>query len=277
MIKNKPLVSICIPTYKSALMLESCLKSIQNQSYQSIEIIIVDADSHDATREIANKYHVAKFLKSKKALLGARNLGVKKAKGIYTLLLDSDQILGKDTLISAVRLFKNFDMLILEESVYEIKTLLQKLINFDKKLIHSVSNIDPVRGAVLPRFYKTSLLLEAFTHIGVDIIENVGGQDHAIIYYEAWQLSQKVGILKNAVEHQEPKSFLTLWRKMYRWGYTSKDAHYGKYKLFLSKKENFRTGLFRKGLVKASLASMFLLIFKGIPYKLGHLQARLNL
>lgn len=51
-----PLVSIIIPTYNSAKTLEICLQAIKAQSYQNIEIIVVDNNSLDETKEIAQKY-----------------------------------------------------------------------------------------------------------------------------------------------------------------------------------------------------------------------------
>jgi len=51
-----PLVSIIIPTYNSARTLEQCLISIVAQDYKDIEIIVVDNNSTDTTKEIAQKY-----------------------------------------------------------------------------------------------------------------------------------------------------------------------------------------------------------------------------
>lgn len=51
-----PLISIIIPTKNSALTLEDCLVSLKHQSYENIEIIVIDNHSIDATPEIAKKY-----------------------------------------------------------------------------------------------------------------------------------------------------------------------------------------------------------------------------
>lgn len=53
---NIPLVSVIIPTYNSARTLETTLKSIKKQTYQNIEIIVVDNNSKDTTKKIAEKY-----------------------------------------------------------------------------------------------------------------------------------------------------------------------------------------------------------------------------
>ena len=53
---ENPLVSVIIPTYKSSRTLEKCLESIKNQTYKNIEIIVVDNNSTDNTKEIAKKF-----------------------------------------------------------------------------------------------------------------------------------------------------------------------------------------------------------------------------
>ena len=53
---TQPLVSIIVPTYNSEKFLEGCLESIQKQTYSHIELIVVDNNSKDNTKEIARKY-----------------------------------------------------------------------------------------------------------------------------------------------------------------------------------------------------------------------------
>jgi glycosyltransferase involved in cell wall biosynthesis len=49
-------VSVIIPTYNSSRTLEQCLISIQKQDYQDIEIIVVDNNSSDTTKSIAERF-----------------------------------------------------------------------------------------------------------------------------------------------------------------------------------------------------------------------------
>ena len=81
-------VSINIPTYNSEETIKLCLDSIEKQTYKNIEIIIVDGGSKDGTLSIAKNYG-AKVFVYRKALLGARDLGVRKSKGKYVLFLDT--------------------------------------------------------------------------------------------------------------------------------------------------------------------------------------------
>ena len=51
-------LSIIIPTYNSEKDLDKTLKSIVNQSFKDVEILIIDGESKDKTVEIAKKYQV---------------------------------------------------------------------------------------------------------------------------------------------------------------------------------------------------------------------------
>ena len=134
------------------------------------------------------------------------------------------------------------------EDVYSNRTFVEKLFHYDRILIHSVKDFSPYTGVMLPRVYKKQLLCAAFSAMPVQALEKIGGQDHAIIYYEAWKISQRVELVLAAVKHIEPANIIAVWRKFYRWGYTSKDAHLGEYKELIQKKERFRKGMFKPGL-----------------------------
>lgn len=94
------LVSIIIPTYNSEKFLEETILSIMNQSYQNIEIIIIDGCSKDGTIDIINKYknHLGYFISEKDSgQSNAINKGFKVAKGDIVTWLGSDDVLYTDT------------------------------------------------------------------------------------------------------------------------------------------------------------------------------------
>lgn len=269
---NKPLVTISIPTYNSELFIRRCLESIANQTYKNIEINIVDGNSSDKTIEIASEY-TKNIITYPGALLEARYKGLLVANGEYILLLDSDQILEKTAIELAVKLIETekLDMLVFGEDVFKKDNFIEKLFHYDRLLIHAVKDFNPMTSVMLPRFYKTDYLKKAMATIPEKIREKVGGQDHAIIYFEMWKFSQKVSLLPDAVKHIEPNSLKVIWKKFYRWGATSVEAKYGPYEDFLNQKESFRKGMWKKGFIIASFASILLLIIKGVPYKLGQI------
>ena len=92
---NNPIVSVIVPTYNSALYLEGCLRSIKEQSYENIELIVVDNNSKDNTKEIAQKFtdNVYNHGPERSA---QRNFGVNKSKGAFLLIIDSDMVLSSE-------------------------------------------------------------------------------------------------------------------------------------------------------------------------------------
>lgn len=272
------LVTITIPTLNSGKFLQYCLDAIKNQTYKNIEINIIDGVSKDNTVEIAKKYDVKKIKIYDGSLLQARYEGVRWAKGDYILILDSDQILEFDVIERAVDMaeIQGLDMLAFEEEGVRAGTLIEKLFEADRKLINKVNDLSPLTGVIMPRFFRAKLLKKAYGNIPSEMFPNTGGPDHAIVYYESWLLSKKVGILPNAVRHIEPSTFRQLWKKFYRWGYTSVDAYLGPYHNLMVQKERFRTGLFNRGLMKESIGSIVLLLLKGIPFKVGYYKGKLE-
>ena len=113
--KNE-LVSILLPTYNSQKYLEQCLKSIVNQSYKNIELIIVDNKSTDNTLKIidtfSQKLNIFVYQYEANNLSKALNYGISKSNGIYIARLDSDDIINKHRIIKQVKSLINNNELI---------------------------------------------------------------------------------------------------------------------------------------------------------------------
>lgn len=95
-------VSVIIPTKNSARTLEACLKSIKNQSYKNIQLIVVDNNSTDNTKEIAQKYADKVFNQGPERSAQV-NFGVGQANGEYVYKVDSDFILDKEVAEQCVK------------------------------------------------------------------------------------------------------------------------------------------------------------------------------
>ena len=94
--------SIIVPVYNVEKYLEKCLKSIQNQTYDNFEVIIVNDGSTDLSKEIINVFeedHRFKgFYKENGGLSDARNYGIKYTTGDFLLFIDSDDYIDKNLL-----------------------------------------------------------------------------------------------------------------------------------------------------------------------------------
>jgi glycosyltransferase involved in cell wall biosynthesis len=168
-------VSIIVPTKNSSNFLEDCLRSIKNQSYDNIELVVVDNFSTDNTKLIATEYtdNVYSIGPERSA---QRNFGARKSNGDYLLFVDSDMRLSEDVVSSCIRTIG--------------------------------SNIRR-GGVIVPEesfgvgFWAQCKKLERSFYIGIDWIEaarffdryafrNVGGYDEGMISGEDWDLSQRI-------------------------------------------------------------------------------------
>ena len=108
--ERKPLISIIIPNYNYGRYLREAIDSALSQAYNNIEVIVVDDGSTDNSKDIIATYkkHIHSiYLSQNKGLGGARNAGLKEAKGDYILLLDSDDWLFSEAVDGLVDGFKN--------------------------------------------------------------------------------------------------------------------------------------------------------------------------
>ena len=111
---GNPMVSIIVPVYNGEKSIERCIRSIQNQSYTNIEVIVVNDGSTDHTEKVIKKYveEDARFHYIKKDNTGvsdSRNIGMASAKGEYFQFVDGDDWLVKRATEEFVRTAQLYD------------------------------------------------------------------------------------------------------------------------------------------------------------------------
>ena len=89
---EKPLISVIVPIYKVEDYLERCVKSIVNQTYNYLEIILVDDGSPDNCPQLCDEWaekdnRIKVIHKENGGLSDARNAGMKIATGEYIIAL----------------------------------------------------------------------------------------------------------------------------------------------------------------------------------------------
>lgn len=104
----KPTISIIIPTYNRANLLEGLLQRLLAQSDQPDEIIVVDDHSTDNTSEIVSRYatqndHLVYTLNDGKHLAAGRQTGLKMARSDYVGFIDDDVIIESNDFIKKLR------------------------------------------------------------------------------------------------------------------------------------------------------------------------------
>lgn len=206
--KTKPLVSVLVHTKNSERTIKKHLQSIKEQTYNSIEIIMVDNNSSDNTVNIAKRM-IRKIYIYGPERSAQRNFAAKKASGEYYLVPDSDMILDKNIVYDCIQ-----------------------LVTRDAK----------IKAVIIPEkniskgFWSKCKALERECYIGDNTIEaarffekkafwEMGAYDEALTGPEDWDLPQKIkskyktGRIKSLILHDEGEvALLTLAHKKHYYG-----------------------------------------------------------
>ncbi len=109
------MVSVIIPTYNRAGYLKEALISILSQTYNDLEIIVIDDDSNDNTSEIVLKLNSEKifyFKQNKIGIIGKlRNIGIKKSKYDIIAFCDDDDIWEPEKLEKQMKYIDKYDLI----------------------------------------------------------------------------------------------------------------------------------------------------------------------
>ena len=97
---DTPKISLIIPTYNCAFYLKRCIISALDQTYDNMEIIVVDDGSTDDTKNVVRSFgdSVHYIFQKNRGLAGARNTGIKASKGDYLAFLDADDYFDKENI-----------------------------------------------------------------------------------------------------------------------------------------------------------------------------------
>lgn len=117
-------VSIIVPIYNAEEYLEECLDSIINQTYQNIEIILINDGSKDNSGEICERYQnqdtrIITFHNDNHGVSYSRNCGIKISSGQYILFVDCDDTIDETYVEKLMKPIKqqNYDLVLCEINI----------------------------------------------------------------------------------------------------------------------------------------------------------------
>lgn len=187
------LVSVIIATKNEEKNIENCLKSVENQTYpqKNIEIIVVDNNSPDRTKEIARSYTNLIFDCGPERS-AQRNFGVNKSKGEWFIYLDADMTLSEDVV-------KECAEIIMDNS---------KLVAlYIPEIITGVSFWNKVRN--FERSFYNGTVIDGARFINKEAFKKIQGFDENLYAFEDWDLDNKLkkigefSIIKSPIFHNE--------------------------------------------------------------------------
>jgi cellulose synthase/poly-beta-1,6-N-acetylglucosamine synthase-like glycosyltransferase len=108
------MISVIIPAYNEATTIGRCLAALSHQTVprNSYEIIVVDGNSHDRTREIAAEYADLIFIQTSERVPGARNDGFLRAKYDIVATTDADCVVAPNWIEQISRSFQDRDVVL---------------------------------------------------------------------------------------------------------------------------------------------------------------------
>lgn len=204
-----PKISIVSPIYNRGKYVQRFIKSIQNQSFKDIELILIDDFSNDNTNLLIKKYLLEDKRiiliqnKKNKGTFASRNLGSLKSKGQYIMFPDPDDILEKNCLRYFYSLAKKNEYELIRFNIY----LGKKKIYFGKHILHLPSKpiyqpelstylfyakkyIFQVDFNVSNKFIKREALIRALNCISNDLFLYITRFEDGILNYLLYRVSK---------------------------------------------------------------------------------------
>ena len=167
------LVTIVVPVYKVEKYIDRCIKSILNQTYKNLEIILVDDGSPDNCGKICENYaqkdkRIKVVHKENGGLSDARNAGISISNGKYISFIDSDDYIDPEYIELLYKTIKKdkSDMAISSHKViYENGTVLEKATKEEsilkpKEVLKRILYDDGIDLSAWAKLYKIELFKE---------------------------------------------------------------------------------------------------------------------
>lgn len=141
LITHHSLLSVIIPNWNGAKFLPVCCDALARQSYQNLEIIVVDNASHDGSQElIKTRYPEVNLIElpENRGFTGACNAGIKAAGGEFIALLNNDTEVDSNWALAVIDAFNRHP---------EVGSVASKMLLFDKRdYIHTAGDFFTTNG-----------------------------------------------------------------------------------------------------------------------------------
>lgn len=177
-------VSVIIPTYNRSELLKKAVESLENQSHQNFEIIIIDDCSTDDTAEVVRGMNDERIIYLKHSInkggSEARNTGIKKATGNFIGFLDSDDQWLPDKLEKQLKQFEG------RPDVGVVYTGVQVV---DEHNLPTRKIVPEYRGEILPKLFESNCIdTTSSVLVKREVLDQVKGFDAGLPSCQDWDL-----------------------------------------------------------------------------------------
>lgn len=147
--ESNPLISVIVPVYNVAKYVRRCIESVERQTYQSLEVILVDDGSTDGSGRICDELegefdNITVFHTANQGLSAARNFGMKHISGDYVVFVDSDDAIGMQHIAHLYETLNKYDTHIAVTGYTEVEesNISSRNDDLDSSFITSVMEVD---------------------------------------------------------------------------------------------------------------------------------------
>lgn len=190
-----PKISIIVPIYNTSKYLNKCIDSLINQTFDDIEIILINDGSIDDSEVIIKSYNDKRirYFKNKNQGIGkTRNFGIDKAKGEYLMFVDSDDYIASDACYKFFSFMRDNNLDLAVSDFYkDIDGKLEKvnILDFQISSLRENSNLLlDINLGPCNKMYKTSLIKDN----NIKFVENLKYEDAPFVI-ECFKNSNNIG------------------------------------------------------------------------------------
>lgn len=210
--QNNPLVSVIVPVYNVEQYLDECLNSIRQQTYENLEIIVVEDCSTDNSLNTFIKHSEdprIKLIQHEKnsGLSAARNTGIDAAKGDYIMFVDSDDIVQLSLIELCVKyaIVNDADLITYNFKAFEDGIKLSPQLDLSDadnlKVLEQGEDYFNQQHFAWLKFIRTSLVESKSLYFPIGL------------YYEDWPFHWELGLVANKKFHIPAELLLYRQRK----------------------------------------------------------------
>lgn len=201
-----PLVSIIFPTYNREHIIDRAIESVLNQTYNNIELIIVDDASDDNTEAVVKSFNDKRIMyirhNRNKGCASARNTGINAAKGRYIAFQDDDDVWVRDKLEKQMEVMLN-----VSPQVGVVYSPFKRIKN-NRQFIIPDNSISNKEGYILRQLLTGNFINLQVALVKKECFDTIGLFDEELLSLSDWDLWIRIAKHYEFAFFEEPLAYV---------------------------------------------------------------------
>lgn len=214
------LISIIVPVYNCKEYLKECVNSLLKQTYNNIEVFLVDDGSTDGSGKICDELaktdkRIIVLHKKNGGVSSARNAAIKEIKGKYTLFVDSDDYVDVDYVDTLVNNIESNDMVVCgyveeyKKKSIEMKITDENIIIDPKKANRLIYENRAFGGYLWNKLFITEIIQEK----KIQFNEKIHMCEDQLFIINYLLYVKKINVISKMLYHYRMRKSSMVWKK----------------------------------------------------------------